>query len=178
MLEGTVMRNRFAALTVILALLSVAVWLTPCRSAEDKGHDSEFERVVVEAEKIPVDDDLNLSGWSKDEAYFGMISSQGELDRLWSRQVDANKPYASRLGIGLPDSPRVDFGKYSVIWFSDRGAGSSGVESVLVAAYEADRTVFVTFVANHFGAASNRLELWKVPLTGYRPEFDVLHKYE
>jgi len=172
------MRNRFSALTVMLTLLSVALWLTPCLSAEGGDRHSEFERVVVEAQKIAVDSGLHLNKWPDDKAYYGIISSQDELDKLWSRQVNVDKPYASRLGIGLPESPKVDFGKFSVIWFSNSGADSSGVESVLVAAYAADKTVFITFVANHFGTPSNKLELWKVPLTGYRPEFDVLHKYE
>jgi hypothetical protein len=172
------MRTWLAALSVTLTFLTLAVWPYQCRSAEDEEHGAAFERVVVEAERIPVDNSLNMSDWSKDKAYYGLIDSQEGLDKLWSRQVSADKPYASRFGIGLPESPKVDFSKYSVIWFSDMGANSSGVDSVLVAAYATDKTMFVTFVALHSGPASKRLELWKVPLTGYRPEFDVLQKYD
>jgi len=152
--------------------------LTPVCLAADEPSESAALREVVEAVKIPIDEDLSLGGSFDYSHYYGLIRSQDELDDLWSGLISAKKPYASRLGFGLPDPPKVDFVNNSVIWFADKGAGASYVDSMLVGAYESDRKLFITFVAFHSDFSSDRLELWTIPLTGYTADFSVLHKYE
>jgi len=157
------------------AYLSIAGIVSLQASAANDTAENTGIRREVEAESIPVVGELKLKDNSGRSENYGLVGSQKELEELWTDVINADKPYSSRLGLNVSEPPEVDFDKYSVIWFSGVGPEETAVDSVSVAVYDSDMTVVVSIVATDSGS-TGRLSLWKVPVTGYRAVFNILHE--
>ena len=72
--------------------------------------------------------------------------------------------------------PEINFSKYSVIWYANRGSGASFVESIEVIG-ELDKVVTkIGVYYSDFG--SSHLNLWKIPKTNKDVVFEESKKYE
>jgi len=129
-------------------------------------------------EKIKFDRNLRLDKRFDTSTYFGVIDSREELQEIWSHMIQADDNTFFFPGVGVPPPPKVDFGKYQALWFADRGAHASFVESAKLV--EDPKTGSLTAVIKvwHSDFGSSKLNLWQIPRTQKKITFRETHHYD
>lgn len=161
------------AAIIFLPALYVSA-LFPVYWAADASADSK----EITLEKIQVDRNLRRDKKFDYSTYFGVIHSQEELEEIWSRMIKADDNTFFLSGLGVPSSPKVDFGKYQVLWFADRGANASFVESAELTEDPATGSLTATIQVWHSDFGSRKLNLWQTPRTRKKITFHETHHYD
>ena len=164
---------------IFRVLLLGAPFLVAACSGADR--DDESAEVVepdsLFANTIPIDMDLRLREGFDYSTYHGVIESSSSLNRLWSQLVNVQQEFYGRRA-EVPDSPTVDFSRYVVLWFADRGVGASFVDSLGLSEVSGRDSVVAVVHVFHSDFGSHRLNLWQMPRTTKRVVFQVQHTYE
>jgi len=132
----------------------------------------------IKAEKIEIDQNLRLKDRFDYSTYFGVIRSQRELNTLWSQLINIQNDFFHNLISRIPEAPQVDFSKNMILWFADRGANASFVESLEIIEHEETNSYKAIIHVFHSDFGSSRLNLWKIPTTRKEIIIQVEHKYE
>jgi hypothetical protein len=155
---------------VCLVLFGLAISAVPTNPAQGASP------VIVE--KIEIDRDLRLTKKFDYSTYYGAISSQEELSELWSKLVNTKRDFEILGRLEVPPPPSVDFDTHAVLWFADRGADASFVESLTIEPDATGSSLKAIITVFHSDFGSRRLNLWKIPRLEKKIEFEVKHKYE
>jgi len=133
------------------------------------------ERIAIEI--VSIDVNLRLEKNFDYSKYFGVISSNEELEDVWSHMVKkGDSIFFPRVGVSPP--PEIDFNIYQVLWFANRGANASYIESVdLVEDTESD-TLTAKVKVWHSDFGSRELNLWKIPRVSKKIIFQETHLYD
>ncbi len=128
--------------------------------------------------KIEIDRNLRLDKRFDYSTYYGVIDSREELEKIWSHMIQADDNTFFFPGLGVPPPPKVDFGKYQALWFADRGAHASFVESAKLE--EDPKTGSLTAVIKvwHSDFGSSKLNLWQIQRTRKKITFRETHHYD
>lgn len=121
--------------------------------------------------------DLRLKEGFDYSTYYGVILSSASLEELWSQLVNVKRGQYGRRA-RVPDPPVFDFARYVVLWFADRGAGASFVDSLELSTVSGSDSVLATVHVFHSDFGSRRLNLWQMTRTARPVAFDVKHGYE
>ena len=80
------------------------------------------------------------------------------------------------MGVGPP--PEIDFNNYQALWFADRGAHASFVESAELAQDPESGTTTASFKIWHSDFGSRKLNLWEIPRTARKIIYREIHFYD
>jgi len=116
---------------------------------------------VIAGLRIEIPSKLRYRDFFVKMKYYGIIQSQKELNKVWSKLYDVYSKNNVLANTNDAPVPQVDFSKNSVIWYADRGSGASFVKSIDV--YEEAESITITFGLFYSDFGSSHLNLWKVP---------------
>lgn len=117
-------------------------------------------------ELLDIPPEIGLRALPEEEVHYsGAVRTREQFLELWNLQENVMSDFPRLFNWLIPDPPGIDFNRYTVLWFSNRGAGASFVElQKIVHAGEGDaleahiKVVYSDFV-------SKKLNLWRIPKT-------------
>jgi len=121
----------------------------------------------IDYEKIELNEDWGLETFFNYTKYGGkgIFYNEQEFDEIFSHTVNGYKESggSGKRAENEPIKPTIDFGKYSVIWYSDRYSYAS--QSELTGVTECENVIFANMKVIYSDYGSSRLRLWKIPKT-------------
>lgn len=133
----------------------------------------------ISFQKVDLHSDWRLKQSFDYSTYSGIFRTEAELQSAWRHMVNA---YDEVSGLPFPKNPnqpvmpKVDFDKYSVIWYADRGSNASFVKMNKVVEYQNLVEAYLTLFYSDFG--SSHLNLWTIPKTDKEIRFVETKEYE
>jgi len=147
--------------------LMLAVWAGFATAVHSAPPSAGVESLPFEAVNVPPE--LGLRPLPEEEVHYsGIARTRARFLELWNLQENVMSDFPRLLNWLIPDPPDIDFNRYSVLWFSNRGERASFVElEKIVHAEEGDALeAHIKVVYSDF--ASKKLNLWRIPKT-HRP---------
>lgn len=129
-------------------------------------------------EKIPIGKNLRLDKSFDYSTYYGVINSREELAQIWSHIIKAGDDDFFFPGMGVPPPPEFDFKNHQALWFADRGAHASFVESAELVEDAESGALTAAIKVWHSDFGSRKLNLWKIPRTNRKIIFRETHHYD
>ncbi|MGV7220385.1 MAG: hypothetical protein ACQ9MH_02520 [Nitrospinales bacterium] len=133
------------------------------------------ERISIE--RVSIDANLHLEESFDYSTYFGVINSPEGLRKIWSHIVkNENTLFFPNAGVSPP--PKIDFNNYRVLWFADRGANASFIESVDLVEDIKSGSLTAKIKVWHSDFGSRKLNLWKIKNKSKKIIFYEIHNYD
>ena len=123
-------------------------------------------------EKLNLHTDWQLKSSFNYSIHKGLFQNEGELKKVWAYMINAwdeQSAFWKKRQANQPVMPTIDFEKYSVIWYADRGTNASFVTLDEVLEQADFLQAKVTLVYSDFG--SSHLNLWTIPKTNKTVRF-------
>jgi len=133
----------------------------------------------VPFEKVNLHSDWRLKSSFNYSTYKGIFRNENELKKVFGSMVNAYdelQAFWEKKHEPQPVMPVIDFSKYSVIWYADRGSNASFTTLKEVLEYDDFIEARVTPFYSDFG--SSHLNLWTIPKTDKDIRFVETKEYE
>jgi hypothetical protein len=131
----------------------------------------------INIERVLIDVNLQLEKNFDYSTYFGVINSPEELAKIWSHIVKNDSAlFFPSAGVSPP--PKIDFNNYRVLWFADRGANASYIESLELVEDIKSGTLTAKIKVWHSDFGSRKLNLWKIKNKSKKIIFREIHHYD
>ncbi|TSC75236.1 MAG: hypothetical protein G01um101430_559 [Parcubacteria group bacterium Gr01-1014_30] len=133
----------------------------------------------ISFQKVDLHTDWRLKKSYDYSIYRGIFRTEAELKNIWKYMVNA---YDEVSGLPFPKNPNqpvmseVDFDKYSVVWYADRGSNASFVTMKKMVEYQNLIEAHLALFYSDFG--SSHLNLWTIPKTEKEIRFVETKEYE
>ncbi|MBP9728195.1 MAG: hypothetical protein KBD27_02330 [Candidatus Moranbacteria bacterium] len=130
-------------------------------------------------EKVNLHSDWRLKSSFNYSTYKGIFRNENELKKVFGSMVNAydeQQAFWEKKHEPQPVMPVIDFSKYSVIWYADRGSNASFTTLKKVLEYNDFIEAQVTPFYSDFG--SSHLNLWTIPKTDKEIRFVETKEYE
>ena len=133
----------------------------------------------VQFDKVNLHSDWRLKSSFNYSAYKGIFRNENELKKVFGSMVNAYdelQAFWEKKHEPQPVMPIIDFGKYSVIWYADRGSNASF--TTLKEVLEYDDFIEARVIPFYSDFGSSHLNLWTIPKTDKEIRFVETKEYE
>jgi len=156
---------------ILFLFLGVIIsFVISCSPKEIKSTQTQLPQAIGEPEVVPFQEIELHEDWILGDSfdyskYKGIFHNEKEFKDVWTHIVNAWKElgYSNDKAKNNPVMPVIDFNKYSVIWYANRGSGASFVTINEILDFKDVVQVNITLV--HSDYLTRVLNLWTIPKT-------------